>query len=352
MSVRDDPRSRVIVQMTALLSLWILAAGVIAAPPPAAQLTRYEAAERHMGVDFEIVLYAPDEPTADHAFRSAFVRIEQLDGILSDYDSASELSRLNRTAPSDVPVKVSDDLWTVLSRAQQLSRQTEGAFDVTAGPLTKLWRRARRQKVLPAADKLAEAFHAVGHMHLRLDAQQRTVQLLRPQMRLDLGGIGKGYAADAALAGLRGRGIARAMVDGSGDLAIGDPPPGERGWKIGIARLDADAVPDRILRLANVGVATSGDAWQYVEIDGRRYSHIVDPRTGLGLTGRSSVTIVAPDCITADSLASAASVLGPQAGLRLVEETCGAAALILYARDGKLNACQSRCFQQLPTAGN
>ncbi len=297
-----------------------------------------------MGVSFTIVLYAPDASTANRCFRAGFDRIEQLNRIFSDYDSTSEIGRLGSASPTKEPVRVSDDLWRVLRDAQALAERSGGAFDVTVGPLTKLWRRAQRRKEVPSPARLAEALAAVGTEHLRLDPQGQTVELMRPGMRLDLGGIAKGYAADAALAEIRQRGVRRALVNASGDIALGDPPPDKPGWTIGVAPLDARAPPSRKLLLANCGIATSGDAWQSVEIGGRRYSHILDPHTGLGLTQRSSVTVVASDCMTADGLASAVSVLGPVKGLALIEGTCAAEALIVVASDGKPKSYQSRGF--------
>jgi len=160
-------------------------------------------------------------------------------------------------------------------------------------------------------------------------------------MRLDLGGIAKGYAADEALRVLRKSGINRALVDAGGDIALGNPPPEKPGWRIGIAPLEADGPPSQVLLLSRVAVATSGDTWQYVQIGSRRYSHLVDPRTGLGLTDHSSVTVIAPEGITADGLASAVSVLGPEKGLKLVEATPGTAAFIVRAPEGKVQTYQS-----------
>lgn len=297
-----------------------------------------------MGVPFKIILYAADEAAAKGAFEAAFARIAALDRILSDYDPQSELSRLSRTAGSGRKTPLSGDLWNVLARAQALARQTDGAFDVTVGPYVRLWRRARRQKQLPDDERLAQARNAVGYNWLRLDANDRSAQLVRGDMRLDLGGIAMGYAVDEALAVLGQRGITRALVDASGDIAVGDPPPGKSGWTIGVVPLAADGTPSVTIKLAHAAVTTSGDAFQHVEIDGRRYSHIVDPRTGLGLSDQSGVTVIAPDCITADSLATATSVLGPQAGLQLIEGTPGAAALIVRQADNGVETFQSRRF--------
>jgi thiamine biosynthesis lipoprotein len=309
----------------------------LAAPAasPAEEFERFVTTQVHMGAPFRIVLYAPDREAAGKATGAAFARVKQLDEILSDYKSESELNRLSRTGPATKGVKVGDELWTVLSRAQALSRETGGAFDVTVGPYVRLWRRARRNKQMPSDRLLAEAKASVGYRHVRLDEHRRTVQLTAAKMRLDLGGIAKGYAADEALAVLKRHGITRALVDAGGDIALGSAPPDRKGWKIGVAPLTgSDGKPSRYLVLSNVAVATSGDAHQFVEIDGRRYSHIVDPHTGLGLTVRSSVTIVAADCITADSLASAVSVLGPQRGMKLVESRPGVEAIVM-TKEGK-----------------
>jgi thiamine biosynthesis lipoprotein len=309
------------------------------------ELKRFEATQPQMGVPFKIILYAPDEKAAKGAFDAAFARIGQLNAILSDYDPDSELSRLSRTAGSGRAVELSPELSHVLARSQALAAATDGAFDVTVGPYVRLWRRARRSGEMPSPERLAQARDAVGYQHLLHDVERHTTQLMRPNMRLDLGGIGMGYAVDQALDLLRQRGIARAMIDASGDIGAGDPPPGKSGWTIGVAPLEPDAAPGITLSLANAAVTTSGDAFQHVVIDGRRYSHIVDPRTGLGLTDQAAVTVIAPDCTTADSLATAVSVLGPDAGLQFVEKTPGAAALIVRASNGQRQTHESKRFR-------
>ena len=319
--------------LMAALALAARPASLAAAEQP--ELARYSYNQVQMGIAFRITLYAADEATANTAADAAFARIDQLNSILSDYDPRSELSQLSSTAGSGKTVPVSDPLWFMLKRSQHLARQTDGAFDITVGPLIKLWRRARRMKAMPSPERLAEARQAVGYRHLELDKERQAATLHRPGMRLDLGGIAVGYAVDEALKVLQQHGIRRTMVDGSGDIGLGDPPPGEQGWTIGVAPLDPEGPPSVYVSLANYAITTSGDAFQYVEIDGKRYSHIVDPKTGLGLSRRSAVTVIAPDCTTADSLATAVSVLGPEAGLKLVEATPGAAAIIVVAADGR-----------------
>ena len=311
----------------ALLGVSLFVAGCQTPPASVASLQRFEFSQPQMGLPFRMVLYAPDSSSAAAAAQAAFARIAELNGILSDYDTDSELSRLSRTAGEGRAIPLSPDLWLVLSRAQKIAAETDGAFDITVGPCVSLWRKARREKKLPRADLLAETLKAVGWQKLKLDAKQRTATLLMPDMRLDLGSIAKGYAIDEALNVLRRRGIRSALVTGGGDMAAGDPPPERNGWRITLAPLDVtNAPPARYVLLANAGLGTSGDLFQHVEIDGRRYSHIVDPKTGFGLTDHSLVTVIAKDCITANTLATAISVMGPDAGLKLVERTAGAAA--------------------------
>jgi thiamine biosynthesis lipoprotein len=190
---------------------------------------------------------------------------------------------------------------------------------------------------------LAEALKLVGYQNLRLDPQAKTAQLLKRGMLLDLGGIAKGYAADEAIAVLKQQGIAQALVAGAGDIAASASPPGTAGWVIGVAPLDSpDKTPERFLLLHDGAVSTSGDSEQHLEIAGVRYSHIVNPKTGMGLTGRSSVTVVAPDGITADSLATAVSVLGPEQGLELVKSYAGAGALFVVETKQGIRSYEAR----------
>ncbi|MBI3838710.1 MAG: FAD:protein FMN transferase [Planctomycetia bacterium] len=336
--------------MKALLGVWCWGfcfglCGIARADSADAALARFESTQAQMGVPFKVILYAPDEATANRAFQAAFSRISQLNRILSDFDTDSELSRLSHTGPAEKGVPVSDPLWLVLYRSQDLAVQSGGAFDVTVGPYVRLWRRARRSKEMPSPERLAEARDAVGYQHLKLDEQHHTAQLLKPNMRLDLGGIAMGYAVDETLKILRERKITRALVDASGDIGVGDPPPGKQGWTIGVIPLSTAGTPNKQILLANAAVSTAGDALQHVDIDGKRYSHIVDPHTGLGLTDRTAVTVIAGDCITADGLDTAINVMGPKAGLELIEKTPGTAAFIVRATDDEPQLFESRRFK-------
>ena len=277
---------------------------------------RFEYVEPEMGVDFHLKFYAPNRPEAERIARAAYARVEFLNGIFSDYNPSSELNRLGR-APVGEPVRVSSELFNILQRAQALARDTRGAFDVTAGPSVRFWRLARKRGQMPPVQELQAAQNRVGYQKLLLNAEHQTVTLRVAQLQLDLGGIAKGYAVDEAMAVLKANGIARAYVAADSDLLTSGPPPGKAGWKIELRNVDefGNLYPRTVI-LKHVALSTSGDTEQFVEINGRRYSHIVDPRTGIGLTSRIQATVVAADSVTADSYATAVCVLGKQAGLQ------------------------------------
>lgn len=271
-----------------------------------------------------IVVYAPDEETAVRACQAVFKRAADLEQIMSDYRPDSELMKLCSRAVGKW-VRISRELFYVLQRAQKLASQTSGAFDVTVGNLVQLWRRARQLKKLPSETELAEARAKTGWQKMNLNVRLRIVRLQTAGMRLDLGGIAKGYACDEALKTLRRRRLPHALIEMGGDIVVGDAPPGQDGWRIDIALDDWERGVTSLNRpsfhgvhgLRNAAVSTSGDTEQFVEIDGVRYSHIVDPRTGLGLTTRAMATVVARDGLTSDSLATAACVLGDPAAYDL-----------------------------------
>ena len=333
-----------------LLAILIAILGTVArggAEDKTPQKFVFEKAE--MGLPFRVSLYALDQSTAAAAADAAFARIAVLNGILSDYDPDSELSRLSRTSGQGKAVPVSTVLWKVLARAQEFAERTDGAFDITVGPLVNVWRRARRKQEMPSSELLAEMKARVGYRNLRLDPRNQTAELLLPEMRLDLGAIAKIFAVDEAIAVLKARGITRALVGGSGDMTASDAPPDLPGWRIEVAPLDVPgAPPPQIVSLKNRSIATSGDMFQRVEIDGKRYSHIVDPRTGLGLTDHSLVTVIAPDGMTANGLSTSISVLGPERGLRLVEETPGAAAHVVRKPGDKIEFVESARWKEIP----
>lgn len=280
-----------------------------ASAPPAAQ--RHEYRRVVFGVQARIVLYGSPDAAA-RAARAVWARLDELDQALSDWRVDSELNRVCQRAGSG-PVPVSADLYVALERSLALAAASGGAFDPTAGPLVRLWREARSTGQPPTRTELDRARQRVGWQLVHLDPAARTVTLQRAGMQLDFGAIGKGLGADAALAVLRDRGFASALVEIGGDLALGSPPPGRAGWRV---RIDCGAEPATVV-LARAGIATSGDREQHLDHGGHRYSHILDPRTGQALIDSPCVTVVASSGATADALASAVSVLGPEAGRKL-----------------------------------
>lgn len=261
-----------------------------------------------MGIDARLTVYAPDTETAERACTAAFARIAALDTIMSDYRRNSELMRLCGRAGGG-PVRVSADLFRVLRRARDVARDSDGAFDVTAGPLIQLWRRARKSGRLPPPAELDRARSLVGWKKMILYPAGRKVRLASRGMLLDLGGIAKGNAADAVQNILRRHGIHRALVEMGGDIVVSGPPPGQDGWRIRVANAGDDAGPADLL-FAHRAISSSGDTEQFTIIHGRRYSHIIDPRTGEALVNRVQVTVTAPAGFTSDPLSTAFSVLG------------------------------------------
>jgi len=301
--------------------------GPVGGDAPAVQ--RFEARRTLMGSEFKVVLYTTDESLARRAWSAAFDRVAQLNDVYTDYEPDSELMRFCAQAGGP-PVQVSPDLYHALESSLAMARRSGGAFDPTINPVGRLWRRARRDGKLPDPEKIAEARALVDWTQLVLEPKARTAQLLKPGMKLDLGGIAKGIAADEALKVLEAHGIDSALVAAAGDIVARGAPPGTDGWRIGVASVDRpEDAPQRFLVLKDAAVSTSGDAERFVVIDGARYSHIVNPKTGLGVRDRASVTVVAPRGATADPLATAVYVLGPEQGGKLVASVKGCSSLFV-----------------------
>jgi thiamine biosynthesis lipoprotein len=281
---------------------------------PLSSQTRYEFSHPQMGTLFQIILYGEDSALVKKAASEAFAKIDSLNLHFSDYLENSEISQLSQKADGHW-VKVSSDMWHLLMASQRVSRKSKGAFDITVGPLSKVWRRAFRQLVFPSAKDIQEAKAAVNYRWLKLRKGQ-LVYLQHPHMRLDAGGIAKGFAVDEATYILQRYGFEQTLVIGGGDLRVGQAPPGKPGWSIGTKTMNAlGEVSDTTILLVNVAVSTSGDTYRFLAWEGQRYSHIIDPRTGLGITHRGLTRIQAPTSTLADVLATTVNVLGPVKGL-------------------------------------
>jgi len=254
-----------------------------------------------MGMMVDLTLWAPTRESGRLAAAAAFRRVRALNQIFSDYEPGSELSRLCRQAGRG-PVAVSAELFTLLTSARQLAEWTGGRYDPTIGPLARRWRIARRTGKEPTG--LADARRLVGYQKMRLDASKQTVELTEAGMLLDLGSIAKGYAGDEALGVLAEQGIHRAAFEAGGDKVLGNPPPGASGWLVDIGQPGAEP-----LRLANCAVSVSGDTVQYFQRHGRRISHVIDPRTGQGLSSRRMCVALGPRGALTDPLATIGTLM-------------------------------------------
>lgn len=264
-----------------------------------------------MGVVVEITIDDDDADRARTAARAAQEELERIDWVLSDWKERSELRRLN--ASTEARVKASPELRETLAKALAVADASDGRFDPTVGPFVALWRQTRRAGGFAPTEAqarvIAEARARVGHamVHVAGDDVVRD----RPGIELDFGGIGKGYGAVRALETLRINGCPRALVAVAGDIAAGEPPRGEAGWRVTIEAESHrnSAKPDETVLCANQSVSTSGGSVQWVEIDGVRYAHIVDPRTGLGATRLAQVTVIGPLDCTVDALSTALTLV-------------------------------------------
>ncbi|MCP3906030.1 MAG: DUF1080 domain-containing protein [Planctomycetes bacterium] len=288
------------------------------------RLQRHEFREIHMGSEARVVLYTEDLTVASEAARAAFDRIAELDAVMSDYRDDSELMRVCREQTPGEMIEVSEDLYRVLWRAREISEATDGAFDVTVGPMVRRWREAQRTGTPPSAEELKELRALVGFRAITFAPDRRAIRFDRAGVGVDLGGIGKGFACDEALARVRDRGVEHCLVELGGDLVAGAPPPGENAWRV---KVEAPG-GHRIITLASGGITTSADRFRYVDVGGKRFSHILAPGTGYGVTSRLAVTVGAPDATTADALATAISVVGPREGTWMLRRFPGSAALI------------------------
>lgn len=308
-------------------------------------LRRYEAVEPHMGTLARVTVYTSSEESAKQAFRAAFDRIQSVDRVLSDYRPESELSQLTKIAVNK-PTRISDDLFAVLEASQRLAEATSGAFDITLGPVTRLWRDARRVGRPPDREALREAASRTGFGKLHLDSRERTAMVGVAGMALDVGAIGKGYAASEAIATLTRMGVRSSLVALSGDLAFSEAPPAQHGWRISVYRGDVPST----LELTNAAVSTSGSSEQHLDADGVRYSHIIDPSSKLGVTDDLTVTVIARHGIEADGLDTAVSVVGVERGLALIESRRDAAGMIVKRTSSGTRVFMSSRFPKISAA--
>jgi len=280
-----------------------------------------------MGTVFTIYLYAENATRAEAALAAAFEEIDRLDQTLSNYRPSSELSRINRLAGREA-VTTDPEVFSLLERALSYSSQTGGAFDVTVGLLMRAWGFFRGQGRVPDTEELNAARDKTGHEKVKLDLANRTIRFAVPEMEIDLGAIGKGYAVDRAASVLGESGIGTALIDaGSSTMYAMDAPPGEDGWKVHVPDPKDRSRSLSVLSLRDQSISTSGSYEKFFELGGRSYCHVLDPRTGMPVQGVLQTTLVAADGTTTDALSNAMFVIEPKAACEILANVSGVRAM-------------------------
>jgi thiamine biosynthesis lipoprotein len=302
-----------------------------------AQMSRFSFTESKMGAPFTIIFYSNDSIQAASIAKRCFALVDSFNFIFSDYIDSSELSKLSKSAGvNSLPVSLSPAMYDILIQSKKAFELSEGAFDITMGPLSKLWRKARRQHQFPADSTVKRIRNLIGFDKLVFDTLQKTIRLTQEGMQLDLGGIAQGYVAQKVINFLHSQGINNALVNASGDIVVSGAPINKDGWVVGvnIPEKTAELLNQKLL-LKNRAITTSGDAYQYIEKDGIRYSHIINPASGYGVTFQRNVTVIAADGTTADWLATACSILSLKKAKKLAS-LLGAEVLIAEIKRGRL----------------
>ena len=312
------------------LLILLLMQGLVIAQP---DMARFSFRRGLMGTQFTLTFLVHDSLTAQRVNDAVNARMDSLNQVMSDYMDGSEINRLSETSGQDRWVRVSPDLFNVLQKEKTIAHQSNGRFDPTIGPLSLLWRRAVRRGDFPSVSARRQAHRAVGHRFMLLDSITQSVKLLRPGMRLDVGGIGQGFATDEAALLLRKLGINAFVMDIGGDVLAG-----EGNWTV--------ALDSAVITLRNAAITTSGDVYRHLDYRGRRYSHIMNPRSGLGLRHFVRVTVLAPDGYRADALTKVFSVARSwpfrwQVSRRLLRRFPGVTVLIVENKRGRLRKWQS-----------
>lgn len=329
------------------LRIFFVAFFLYAALNGAAQLKRFSFTEFKMGSPFNIVLFCSNSIRANHLATQCFNLVDSFVLIFSDYIDSSELSKLSNTAGADAkPVAVSPALFDILVLSKKAFYKSEGAFDITMGPLTKFWRKFRKEKTFPQDEAVQLKRKLTGFNKLIIDTVNKKIKLTQPGMQIDLGGIAQGYIAQKIIDFLRTQNINHALINVSGDIVMSDAPPCSNGWTVGINVPETtDELLPQTLLLQNLAVTTSGDAYQFIEHNGKRYSHIIDPQTGYGVTSQRNVTVIANDGTTADWLATACSILSIKKAKKLAVKM-NAAVLITENKNDKIIFHTSKGFKR------
>ena len=285
-----------------------------------ALLTEFKVTERLMGNSFQITVVADDESWAHQKINVAIDEIKRIEKLFTTFNENSQTNLINKYAGLQ-PVKVDKEVFDLIVRSIKISKITDGAFDITYGSIDKrLWNFDKTMTALPDEKTASSMIRLINYQHIILDADNCTVMLKAVGMRIGFGGIAKGYAAEMAKAILKKEGVTSGIVNASGDLTTWGLQANGKPWTIGIASPDNKHLPFSYLNITDMAVATSGNYEKYITINGKKYSHTINPKTGLPVTGIKSVTIISPNAEIADAMATPVTIMGIKAGINLINQ--------------------------------
>ncbi len=283
-------------------------------------MKEFRKSQKLMGNMFEITVVDDRDSVAFEHIETAVLEIQRIENLLTTYKDNSQTNLINRNAGIK-PVKVDAEVFQLIERSQRISEITDGYFDISYGGIDKtFWNFDREMKQLPDAELVKEHLKLVNYKNILLDAESQTVFLKEQGMRIGFGGIGKGYAAEMAKRILQERNVISGVVNASGDLTTWGTQADGKPWTIGIADPDNAALPFSYMNITNTSVATSGNYEKFVMIGGKKYSHTINPKTGMPVSGIKSVTIICPNAEIADAMATPVGIMGIDAALNMVNQ--------------------------------
>jgi FAD:protein FMN transferase len=297
------------------------------------QKTLHKRVLRLMGNRFEISVVSEDEQWANDLIDAAIAEIRRIEDLLTTFKETSQTNEVNANAGIR-PVKVDKEVFDLIARSIRISDLTQGSFDITYGSIDKqLWNFDTTMKALPDKETAKQMVRLINYKNIVLDEKEHTVFLKEKGMRMGFGGIGKGYAADKAKLLLQQNGVESGVVNAAGDLITWGAQPDGKPWTVGIADPNSSHHPFSYLNISGMAVATSGNYEKYAVIDGKRYSHTIDPKTGYPVGGIKSVTIICSSAELADALATPVTVMGIKVGLNLINQMKGIACIVIDDND-------------------
>ncbi|MCU0386022.1 MAG: FAD:protein FMN transferase [Flavihumibacter sp.] len=296
-----------------------------------------------MGSRFDITIVGTDSSTAENHIDKAITEIDRIEQLISDWIPSSQVSAINRMAGIQ-PVKVDRELLELTQRALRISELTKGAFDISFAAMDRIWKFDGSMEQLPDSATIQRAIANIGYRYIQLDTLNSTIYLTRKGMKIGFGATGKGYAADKGRALMKELGVPAGIINASGDLTTWGSQPDGKAWTIGVTNPFRRSKPAAIIKMYTGAVTTSGDYEKYVEIDGKRYSHIINPKTGMPSYGLTSVTVIGPDAENCNGFSTAIMVLGKKKGLQLIKQHPEFACLLLTTKGKKY---KSRNFKKV-----